>query len=362
MSTFTCPVIRLTKFADNPNSDTLCIFNGPQGPLQFKKGEFKVGDLACFVPADSLVPVDRPEFAFLAKDAMDGLVRVRGIRLRGLPSVGLLVRTPDVAVSNGLSCIVSEGSDLKDWFGIKKYEPPQTHSFHTSSLHAAPPGDLSVSPTYDVENIWQYSGSVVAGTNIQALDFQSNWSITEKIHGCNFRIYMDGLGNVHVGSRSRWVKGDNVWTQAYEKYKNILDTLLRLNPKTIFFGEAFGKVQDLTYSVVGVDLRLFDSYNTEFNQYNSIGELGRMLSQVIDGLSLMVPFVCNVSGTFDMALQEASKYRSGVSLIDGKTMREGVVVRPVNEEVLVFGKEPMRLMSKVISPEYLSRHGGTEEH
>lgn len=122
----------------------------------------------------------------------------------------------------------------------------------------------------------------------------------------------------------------------------------------------FGKVQDLTYSVDGVDLRLFDSYNTKTNRYNSIGELGRMLMEVPNALVLLVPQVSQVSGTLRYALEEAGKVCSGTSMIDGKTMREGVVVRPVASEVLVFGKDPMRLMTKVVSPEYLSRLNGTE--
>lgn len=372
MSTFSCPVIRIEKFADNPNSDSLCVINGPQGPLQFKKGELKIGDLACFIPADSLVPVARPEFAFLAKDAdKDGYARIRGIRLRKIPSVGLLLRCPDVIAIPGKDAQgeprstfvpIRPGDDLQHWYGVKKYEPPQTHSFHTDSTQAAGPKDILRSPTYDVENLWQFEGAVIENSSELALDYVCRWSLTEKIHGCNFRCYTDNEGIVHIGSRNRWVNSGNVWHEAYEKYKHLLDPLMQQNPGTIFFGEVFGKVQDLTYSVDGVDLRLFDSFNTKTNRYNAIGELGRMLLGVPNALSLLVPQVSQVSGNLRYALEEAKKVCSGVSLIDGKTMREGVVVRPVSTEVMVFGKDPMRLMTKVVSPEYLSRLNGTEEH
>jgi RNA ligase (TIGR02306 family) len=339
--------------------------------LQFKKGEIKVGDLACFIPADSLVPVSRPEFAFMAGKADEsGYARVRGIRLRKLPSVGLLLRCPDgIILPNAAgtptwSHKVQAGDDLQHWYGIKKYEPPQTHSFHTSSLPSAPPPGLSRSPSYDVENLWQYEGAVLDGSSELALDYSCKWSISEKIHGCNFRMYRDPEGVVHIGSRNRWVKeeGGNVWWAAYRRYESLLVSLMAKNPNTIFFGEVFGKVQDLTYSESGVDLRLFDSYNTQTNRYNSIGDLTGMLLGVENAITLLVPTVSLFTGSLRMAIEEAKKLCSGKSLIDGTTMREGVVVRPVTQELLVFGKDPMRLMTKVVSPEYLSRLNGTEEH
>ncbi len=113
----------------------------------------------------------------------------------------------------------------------------------------------------------------------------------------------------------------NVWWMAYLRHKAILDALMANNPGTIFFGECFGKVQDLTYSVDGVDLRLFDSYDTLTNRYNSIGELGRMLLGVPDALVLLVPQVSMVSGSLRFAIEEAKKVCSGSSLIDDKTMR-----------------------------------------
>jgi len=113
MSTFKCPVVRIDKIGKHPNADTLCVWNGPQGPLVFKEGQFKNGDLAVFVPADSLVDLSRSEFQFLAGDKKEGLFRVRGIKLRGVPSVGLLLD------ASGLN----EGDDGAERYGVTKYVP-----------------------------------------------------------------------------------------------------------------------------------------------------------------------------------------------------------------------------------------------
>jgi RNA ligase (TIGR02306 family) len=362
LSTLSCPVIRLGKFADNPNSDSLCVFNGPQGPLQFKKGDLKEGDLVCFIPADSMVPVVRPEFAFLSKQAgNDGYARVRGIKLRGIPSVGLLIRCPDGFVGNGLSVKLEPGMDLSLYYGIKKYEPPKTHSFHTDSTAAEPPGGLSVSPTYDIENNWFFEGAKDQFVKEDVKYYYCDWFVTEKIHGCNTRLYMDQHGKVHVGSRNRWVNPGNVWHQAYEKYKVVLDELMKKNPQTIFFGEVYGKVQDLTYGVDGIDFRLFDAYDVVSNRYWSPHALMSELAQIVNGLELYVPVIGKFTGKYEDVLEACKSMCNGVSMIDGKTIREGVVLRPHNHDTIILGHKGVgRFITKVINPDYLSRNNGTE--
>jgi hypothetical protein len=113
MSEFTCPVVRVGKVGKHPNADTLSIWNGPQGPIVFRTGDFNDGDFACFVPIDSLVNTGRPEFSFLASKAKDGIYRIRGLKLRGIPSVGLLLKCPSGA---------HVGDNLAGHFEVTKYE------------------------------------------------------------------------------------------------------------------------------------------------------------------------------------------------------------------------------------------------
>lgn len=353
MSTFKCPVVKLGKIGKHPNADSLSIWNGPQGPLCFRTEDFKEGDLATFIPADSIVPLFNPVFSFLSpRNATepDATFRVRGVRLRGIPSVGLLVRAPPGA---------SDGDDGAEFYGVKKYEPAQTHSFFTNSNQVNAPDGIP-DPTYDVENTWIFGKGVVEGTSTQALDFEGCYHISEKIHGCNFRCYMDPSGKVYVGSRSRWVSEGNVWHDAYKMYQGILDQLMKSNPGHIFFGEVYGKVQDLHYGRIGVDLVLFDMFDAVSGRYVPISRLGTELAKIEDGLKLMVPYAGQFVGKFGDAIEYAKTLATGMSRLDDKTIKEGVVIRPVGEERLVFGKGINRLMTKVISPEYLSRKNGTE--
>ncbi len=355
MSTFKCPVVRIGKFAKNPKSDTLMIWNGPQGPIQFKDGDYKEGDLAVFVPADAMVPLADDRFSHLSKTGGKDRFRVRGIRLRGLPSVGLLVHPPD-----GLN----EGDDAAEALDIQKYEPPQTHSFHTNSLEASTPHGARTVPVYDVENPWNLEGCVVEGGTTEALNYLGVWSITEKIHGCNMKIYRDSEGVVHVGSRTRWVKDmeGNVWWEAYRRNQSILDQLLKANPNCVFFGEVYGKVQDLHYGQdKGVDLVLFDMFDTQTGRFFGSSKLYTELLRIPGGAGLAVPVIHpSVRGTLKEAIEYARTVCSGQSLLDKNTIREGVVIRLTGEDLLAYGAKTTRLMTKVVSPEYLSRKDGTE--
>lgn len=74
-----------------------------------KKGEYKVGELACYIQIDTVVP-ELPEYEFLRERNF----RVRTIKLRGQISQGLIVPLPKGKFK--------EGDDVTDFIGVKKYE------------------------------------------------------------------------------------------------------------------------------------------------------------------------------------------------------------------------------------------------
>ncbi len=79
-----------------------------------KKDEYKVGDLACYIQIDTVVP-ELPEYEFLRERKF----RVRTIKLRKQISQGLLVPLPETF---NKSTKWKEGDDVADIIGVKKYE------------------------------------------------------------------------------------------------------------------------------------------------------------------------------------------------------------------------------------------------
>jgi len=81
-----------------------------------KKNEYKVGDLACYIQIDTVVP-ELPEYEFLRERKF----RVRTIKLRKQISQGLLVPLPNP------KRLLKEGDDVTELLGVKKYEKPDNN-------------------------------------------------------------------------------------------------------------------------------------------------------------------------------------------------------------------------------------------
>ena len=139
MSTFTVPVVTVKTVTKHPNADALDILSFEEVAWQCveKRDLRKPGDLVVYVPIDSSVDTNLPEFSFLRPRAKsDGRARVRTIRLRGEISQGLVITAPDPSTvvswvttqpEDQQASLVDEfttNNNLALYFGIKKYEPP----------------------------------------------------------------------------------------------------------------------------------------------------------------------------------------------------------------------------------------------
>jgi RNA ligase (TIGR02306 family) len=112
---FTVPCVTVNTVEKHPNADTLDIitFNEIGWTCIDKIDTRKVGDKVIYIPIDSVVPLDRPEFSFLRERAGDNDVfRVKTIKLRQVYSQGLIIDAPTSA---------RVGEDFCEYFGITKY-------------------------------------------------------------------------------------------------------------------------------------------------------------------------------------------------------------------------------------------------
>lgn len=343
MSEFHVRVIKVGKIEKHPNADKLSITDVEGYPVIIKNGDFKEGDLAVYVPVDSIVP-DKPEWAFL-----DGHFRIKARKLRGVFSQGLLAPLPEGKWK--------VGDNAQEAMGIIKYDPDAAleadvskpkkpkkwylriwywwkYGRHYNKTVCKPPFTF---PEYtDIEGLRKYGRHLIEGEEVV---------ITCKIHGANARFSYH-KGEFWVGSHHQFKgrpKGkcvlDNFWQAAYNA--NLEEKLMQA-PGIAFYGEAYGKVQKgFGYDCpTGVKVRFFDAMDLKTLKYLNYDDFVNLCDKL--GLE-RVPELYRGPWSTDL-----KKLAEGQSTF-GNHIREGFVVKPVVERYEHIG----RVIFKLVSEQYL---------
>lgn len=363
----------------HPNADKLlvakvfgycCVMNTEEWAPRIKDGEV----LCAYLPPDSLVDISQPEFTFLAEQAKAGKVRIKAKKLRGIISFGLLVPAPEGA---------KEGEDVAARLNVGHYEPVPEHEkrngMKTGGEAASAPPVPAVK--YDVDAFRRHSHLFTPGEPVV---------VTEKLDGSNSRyVYCDG--QMHCGSHYEWKREyptfDHITIEnllargvpeerakevvekvhSKPKQKNIfwdmlektpaLEKFCRDNPGLVVYGEIYGNVNCIKYGLPdGNRFAAFDIMKDgKWLDFQVAYETA--WQNDLDWVPVVSekPFKYFVNGwpyDFDGVCAMAE----GDTLVEGakpKTIREGVVVRPLIER---WDYRAGRIAFKCVSGTYLERY------
>ena len=334
-STHEVKVIRIEEIRRHGNADTLAVVPVWGYTCCVRIGDFQVGDLAAYIEPDTLVPVDRPEFSFLAdkaKESYEGMARIRAAKLRGVVSMGLLIKARPGW---------EEGDNVMEALGCKHYDPP-VRGMSTGGDNAPAPSGLYY-VKYDIENLRRYPDIFQKGELVH---------VTEKIHGANARFCFTD-GELHVSSHTSWKKRDdkNLWWQAALAYD--LEEKLAEAPGLVFYGEVYGRVQDLRYGAKNDDpprLAFFDIM--DHGKWLAPAHVEKLISAL--GLPI-VPLLYIGSWEPDLL-----RYAEGPSRVEGADhIREGCVIKPITPR---SDDQIGRVILKVVGNGYLTRKSKTSPH
>jgi RNA ligase (TIGR02306 family) len=355
MSMFSVPLVEVQGFGRHPNADTLSITNIEGCPVIFRTDDLQRGDLAVYIPVDSVVPIDTPAFNFLAKSPEDlgkgKTVRVKARRLRGIFSMGLLIPAKDLPLPGAPELHV--GEDYGAFLGVVKYEEPDD-SIGMNTGNRRDPGIL---PVYDLEPYRKHKGVLVPGEEVV---------VYEKLHGCNGRagfVPPDGVTDhareFTVGSHNTWKLRDdnNLWWKAVIAAG--IEEKLRAEPDYGIYFEAVGpdaqkeSVSKMWYGRKGGDPfpYVFDVMHMPTRRILDEDERVAFCQRLdLPHVPLLYrgPYVPEV----------VEPLAEGKSLL-GNHIREGFVIRPVKER---HNHRTGRTVIKLVGEGYLLRGGGTERH
>lgn len=377
MSDFSCPVVEVPEIKKHPGADKLGLVTIQGTTCIVKLGEFSPGDTAIFVPLDAIVPTNDERFAFLnSKENPKDYVRVKAIRLRGIFSDGLLVKNvenwplnQDVSSQLGITKFEEEGhlgkgknlyfpKKMTLWTRIKKWfvrvwrrilgKPlREDHKKHQSELLLS---SGNTAPYYDLEHYKKYGNG--------AFEDHEEVVVTEKIHGTNCAVVSEN-GQIYVKSRNLYKQEDSncLYWGTIKKYG--IDLAMKNLPGYILYGEIYGWVQDLRYGHKPQETSFcaFDLYSISEDRFLDYEDFIEKCTQL--GIP-MVPVVHKGQFHPDLVEKLTNDRKYQYSLIDGKTIKEGVVIRPIKERINPYTNK--RNVLKFVSQSYLLREGGTEHH
>lgn len=401
MSTFRVPVTEIRAIEPIPGADAIELAVVGDYRSVVRKGTFKAGRLAVYLPEASVLPDWMLKKLGLwdeehgkGKLAGSNANRITALRLRGCLSQGILypvaeewdsplsdelsgtplctIEVENVAKHDDGSFVFDEGfefvpvapdEDVAAVLGVTKYEPeiPECMLGEVFSLF----GQVV---NYDIENLKAFPEVLNEGEMV---------AYAEKVHGiCTIIGAIPGLshpeaffkGDVYVTSKGLASQGfvfkdneanaDNLYVQTllslHQSIDRLLDTAHLYGKPIHLLGETFGQgVQDLNYGVKGTTFRGFEVYVGEAGQgsFMNVSEKQAFMKSIgIQPVDLL--------HVGPYSREKSAELRDGKTVTgNGSHIREGVVITPCEErQDMKLG----RVILKDVSEAYLLRKGGTE--
>jgi RNA ligase (TIGR02306 family) len=381
MSAFSVPVVRIDAIEPIPNADNIEVARIGGYCSVVRKGQFRPGELAVYLPEGAVVPRGVLRAIGLWEDgAAKGRLagaegnRIKAIMLRGVLSQGLLYPVDQAGepfitlpTDDGIGALfpVREGDDVADALGVAKWEPPVPAEMAGTVM------PLDGIPGYDIENRKRFPDVLLLGEPV---------IVTEKIHGtyCLLSV-IPGLdhpglldGDLVASSKGFGARGlvfmtaeglnqGNIYVQMLRNFKA---QLLKLREYSRRFhdgepihvaGELYG-VQDLTYGLPsGVRrFRAFDVYVGHKGRGRWLGCSAKAYLLAQMGIAMVDVLY---EGPYHDGLLDLAQ---GDSITGNEThLREGIVITPLLER-----RDPRlgRVILKEINPHYLLRKGKVTEY
>lgn len=352
MSDWQPQIVRIEKVEKHPDADALDIATVlGDYPVITKRGEYNVGDVAAYIPIDSIVP-DTEQFYFLCPKAYEkyeddqGQMQQRQLgpkypvggvpekyriikakKIRGIYSQGMIIPPPPpVIIDNHFFPVgYNIGDSIVDIVGLKKWEEQEEENLpglkktRGTNAEKAPQGWAI--PHYDIDGIRKYIACLQDGEEIV---------LTEKIHGSNAGFSHDGT-RLWVKSRNFYKKQDedDMWWDIALRYD--LATKLALHPGLVFFGEVYGQVKGFRYDTVIAEgrlmtkIRFFDVWDTKKMRYLDYDDRVSVLTEL--GLD-SVPELYR--GPW-LGKEKMYPFAEGLTTLGGKHIREGWVLNTLKE-------------------------------
>lgn len=316
-----------------------------------RKGDFEVGQLGVFFEIDALLPdVDWSKF-------LDGHLRIRTKRLRGVLSQGLLlpmtilpewiepelvpeyqagwVKTTHRALhGNQVKAQYREGDDVSAILGVSKWEP----EIRDEGSGVYFPADIPKTNETRIQSAVEVLDEITGKPYV----------MTVKLDGRSMSAWYDPDDGLHMASHNFEKKNDGGGIEWNYAEKHGLADILKNYPNYVFQGELCGPaIQKNRLNLPEQRWYVFNIYDRTEHTYLNFGKMATVLAE----LKLLTAPVEELGMSFNYTLDQLLEKADGVYADSGGNAREGLVIRTVSETTskALHG----RTSFKVISNKYL---------
>lgn len=324
------------KIDDIPNADRIQVasLKNIGWKVVVRKNEFKVGDFCCYIQIDTILPF--ASWSDFLRDKKDPTkpIRLRTVKMKGQISQGLLIPISILPTSE-----YTEGMDVTEIAGVKKYEKPVPLSM-AGQVAGVFPSILHKTDEVNVQNVPNVLNEMKG--------LETYWTV--KCDGTS-ATFANIEGTIHVCSRNLSLKeGDNIYWKMYHKYD--ISKALTDCPDYAIQGEICGpSIQKNKLALTEHKLFVFDVYNFRSGKYLNYHDREDFCREY--GLET-VPLLklC----TFDFTMEQLLEMAKGT--YDSGQRREGIVIRPAIETyspTIEAYEGRSRMSFKVLNNDYLEK-------
>lgn len=316
-----------------PDADAIEVASVLGWKVVVKKGDFKVGESCVYCEIDSVLP-QRPEFEFLK----DRKYRIRTIRLRKQLSQGIcfpLSILPKDAPTD-------INSDVTELLGIEKYMPQIPANIAGTVKGTFP----SFIPKTDETRVQVLQDIIAKHKNKICY-------VTEKVDGSSVTYFIKD-GEFGVCSRNLELKEteDNLFWKMARELK-VEEKLKSLKMNVSIQGELIGQgVQKNSLKIEGHKVLFYNVFDIDKFAYQDFEQFRKTMKAI----ELETVPIIETAYKLDADTDNLIEKSKGMSALNNKVFREGIVIRPLKEEFdfqMSQGFNNGRLTFKAVNPEYL---------
>jgi RNA ligase (TIGR02306 family) len=308
-----------------PNADTLEAVRIEGWTVVAKKGTYTVGEKVIYFEPDAMLPMI-PQFEFLKargtrwiQDESTGErfegYRIKVIKLRGQFSEGLIAPLSDFNLNQDIEV----DTDLTDTIGVKKWEVAIPAQLRGKVKSCTRPYFVPMTDETRVQTLRNCIAKF-AGTQCY---------ISEKVDGSSISVYLkDGVFGVCTRNTELDTSDESSQFMKTVREMDVENKLRNLGKNVLLQGELFGPgIQKNRMNLVKHRIVWYNVMDLDTNKFLDYQDFVKF----IENLGFTTVPILTTDYILDSDSDAILKMAEGKSVINPKSEREGIVIRPMVE-------------------------------